>query len=214
MIDFESMLASYDRKISEVDGKINSKANKITEKNKKIEELQNDYKENVLKKAILLEACKTMRETSSDIFARICTSAVQTILGDQMTVKIVHGERNGVPASDFRLCSTYDGYTTELEPTDEESGGGVADIVSLANFLTMNILNQDQNSGPILLDEPTKFVSLGNADNVGQFLKKISEEFGKQIILVTHAPDTAKHADKIFHVELDSEGKSVVTELT
>jgi DNA repair exonuclease SbcCD ATPase subunit len=213
MVDFETLLLSYDKKISEIDGKINSKANKITEKNNKINELNTDRDENVLKKAILLEACKTMRETSSDIFASISTSAVQTILGDTNVVKIVHGERNGVPTSDFRICSMYNGYMTELEPTDEESGGGVADIVSLANFLTMNILNQEQNSAPILLDEPTKFVSLGHADNVGKFLKKIAEEFDKQIILVTHASDTAKYADKIFHVELDEEGKSVVTEL-
>ena len=154
-----------------------------------------------------------MRETSSDIFATISTSAVQTILGDSNVVKIVHGERNGIPTADFKICSMYNGYMTELEPTDEESGGGVADIVSLANFLTMNILNQEQNSAPILLDEPTKFVSLGHADNVGAFLKKIAEEFDKQIILVTHASDTAKHADRIFHVALDNEGKSVVTEL-
>ena len=213
MVDFESLLLSYDKKISEVDGRINSKATKITEKNKKIADLDKDRNENILKKAILLEACKTMRETSSDIFATISTSAVQTILGDSNVVKIVHGERNGVPTADFKICSMYNGYITELEPTDEESGGGVADIVSLANFLTMNILNQEQNSAPILLDEPTKFVSLGHADNVGAFLKKISEEFDKQIILVTHASDTAKHADRIFHVALDNEGKSVVTEL-
>ena len=36
MVDFESLLLSYDKKISEVDGRINSKATKITEKNKKI----------------------------------------------------------------------------------------------------------------------------------------------------------------------------------
>lgn len=211
MTELELLLKKYDKQISEVDGTINSKTVKIAEKNKAITELETERNENILKKAILLEACKKIREMSSDIFADICTSGVQTILGKDLSVKIIHGERNGIPTSEFKLCSTYNGYTTELEPSDEESGGGISDIVSLANFLTMNILNSDQNSAIILLDEPTKFVSLGKAEQVGQFLKDISNQFNKQILMVTHAQDTAKYADKTFHVQLNEDGKSIVT---
>jgi DNA repair ATPase RecN len=211
MTELELLLKKYDKQISEVDGTINSKTAKIAEKNKAITELETERNENILKKAILLEACKKIREMSSDIFADICTSGVQTILGKDLSVKIIHGERNGIPTSEFKLCSTYNGYTTELEPSDEESGGGISDIVSLANFLTMNILNSDQNSAIILLDEPTKFVSLGKAEQVGQFLKDISSQFNKQILMVTHAQDTAKYADKTFHVQLNEDGKSIVT---
>jgi DNA repair ATPase RecN len=210
MTELELLLKKYDKQISEVDGTINSKTAKIAEKNKAITELETERNENILKKAILLEACKKIREMSSDIFADICTSGVQTILGKDLSVKIIHGERNGIPTSEFKLCSTYNGYTTELEPSDEESGGGISDIVSLANFLTMNILNSDQNSAIILLDEPTKFVSLGKAEQVGQFLKDISSQFNKQILMVTHAQDTAKYADKTFHVQLNEDGKSIV----
>jgi DNA repair exonuclease SbcCD ATPase subunit len=211
MQSLEQWLTEYDQQINRLDGTITSKANKISEKNTKIAELTQLKEDNILIKAILLEACKTMREVSSDIFANICTSGIRTILGDNLTIKIVHGDRGGVPISDFKICSEYEEYYTELEPTDEESGGGVADIVSLANFLTMNILNRTQNSAPILLDEPTKFVSAGNADRVGQFISDISHQFDKQIIMVTHAGETAKYADTIIHVKLDDEGRSVAT---
>lgn len=206
--NLESLLTIVNGNISELDGVIRSKADKIGERKKNIEKLSKDREENILKKAILLEACKKVRELSSDTFADICTSGVRTILGDDLSVKIIHGERNGVATSDFKLCSKYDGYETELEPTDEESGGGVADIVSLANFMTMNILNEGRNSAPIILDEPTKFVSLGNADKVGQFISYISSKFGKQIIMVTHAQDTAKYANQIVHVALNKSGIS------
>ena len=210
MSDLQNLLDKYNKEINECDGTIKSKTDKIAEKNKKIAELTKDQSDNVLKKAILLEACKTMRTMSSDIFSDISTSGVRTILGDDLTIIIQHGERNGVPTSDFKIKAQYDGYSTELEPTDEESGGGVADIVSLANFLTMNILNSEQNSAPILLDEPTKFVSKGNADRVGEFISNIANQFNKQIIMVTHAQDTASHADKILNVRLDQKGTSVV----
>lgn len=206
-------IAKYESKINSLDGVITSKTEKIAERKKGIETLVSERDSNIVKKAILLKACKKVRELSSDVFADICTGGVKTILGDDLSVKIVHGERNGVATSDFKICSMYDGYQTELEPTDEESGGGVADIVSLASFLTMNILNQDRNSAPIVLDEPTKFVSLGNADRVGQFISYISETFGKQIIMVTHAADTAKYGNKKFHVALNENGVSEAVEI-
>lgn len=211
MSELELLLKKYDKQINEIDGTINSKTAKISDKSKAIDVLSKEKNDNLLKKAILLEACKKIREMSSDIFAEICTSGVQTILGKDLSVKIIHGERNGIPTSEFKLCAKYNGYTTEVEPSDEESGGGVSDVVSLSNFLTMNILNSDQNSAIILLDEPTKFVSLGNAEQVGQFIKDISTQFNKQIVMVTHARDTAKYADKTIHVQLDATGKSVVT---
>jgi DNA repair ATPase RecN len=52
---------------------------------------------------------------------------------------------------------------------------------------------------------------VGNADKVGAFIRQIARDFNKQIIMVTHSPDTAMHADQSIHVQLDSEGKSVVT---
>ena len=211
MSELENLLVQYEKKSYEYDGTIKSKTDKIGEKNKKIDQLNKNREVNLIKKNILLEACKKIREMSSDIFADICTSGVRTILGDDLSVKIVHGERGGVPTSDFKLVSKFDGYETELDVTDEESGGGIADIVSLSSFLTMNILNGEFNSAPILLDEPTKFVSQGNADKVGQFIMDISKQFNKQIIMVTHASDTAKYGEKIFHVKLNDEGKSEIS---
>ena len=211
MKELADWLSEYDQQIHRLDGTISSKAEKISEKNKKITELTQDKEDNILKKAILLEACKTMREVSSDIFANICTSGVRTIMGDELTIQIEHGERAGVPISDFKICSVYNGETIKLEPSADEVGGGVADIIALASFLTMNILNKEQNSAPMLLDEPTKYVSLGNADRVGQFISDIAQQFNKQILMVTHAGDTAKYAENIIHVQLNDAGQSVTT---
>lgn len=203
-------LKRYDGQIEQCNGIIQDKSKKIVERQNAIQTLETSKASNLLKKTILTEACKQIRTISSDVFSQISTTAVQQILGDHLSVKIVQGERGGVPTADFKICATYDDYYLEVEPTDDESGGGVADIVSLANLLTINVLNQEQNSAPIILDEPTKFVSVGNADKVGEFIKKMAQKFDKQIIMVTHSPDTAMHADETIKVHLDNEGKSVV----
>jgi DNA repair exonuclease SbcCD ATPase subunit len=204
-------LKKYENQIEQCNGVIQDKSKKIIERQNAIQLLEQTKSANLLKKAILTEACKQIRTISSDVFSQISTTAVQQILGDHLSVKIIQGERGGVPTAEFKICAQYDDYYLEVEPTDEESGGGVADVVSLANLLTINVLNREQNSAPIILDEPTKFVSVGNADKVGEFIRQMARDFNKQIIMVTHSPDTAMHANKTIHVQLDNEGKSVVT---
>ena len=203
-------LKKYDNQIEQCNGIIQDKSKKIVERQNAIKTLETTKANNLLKKTILTEACKQIRTISSDVFAQISTAAVQQILGNHLSVKIEQGERGGVPTAEFKICAKYDDYYLEVEPTDEESGGGVADIVSLANLLTINILNREQNSAPIILDEPTKFVSVGNADKVGEFIKQMAEDFDKQIIMVTHSPDTAMYANRTIRVHLDNEGKSIV----
>jgi len=47
----------------------------------------------------------------------------------------------------------------------------------------------------------------------GPLAKDISEEYDKQIIMVTHAKETQYSADAVFNVALDDSGKSVVEEV-
>lgn len=197
--------------INQKKGVLKSKEDTIATTEKRIRDLDEKSKRNMEKKLIIQEACKLARDMSAEWFAKLSTNGVQTILGDNLEVKIVTGDKKGVPTCDFYVHAKYGSYETATDPT-EEDGGGVADIVSLTNFIAMNALNIDSNSASIILDEPTKFVSAGHADDVGEFISKIAQELDKQIIMVTHAAETKNHADKIFKVELNDKGVSVVSE--
>ena len=78
----------------------------------------------------------------------------------------------------------------------------------------MNSFLSDENDAPIILDEPTKFVSKGNAINVARFLKSIAEDFQKQIIMVTHDGVSSEIAHKAYSVKLNNEGSSEVQDIT
>lgn len=207
LVDYQKQLND---EINQTKGVLQAKKKTIDDTIAQIEQMGKQRDENIQKKMILQEACKKARALSADWFAMISTNGVKTILGDNLEVKIISGEKNGVPTCDFVVKAKYEDYETTTDPT-EEDGGGVADIVSLTNFLTMNILNSD-NTAPIILDEPTKFVSGGHANDVGNFLNRIAEEFGKQLIMVTHAQETKNYANKVFHVELNDKGCSVIVE--
>ena len=53
----------------------------------------------------------------------------------------------------------------------------------------------------ILCDEPTGNLDKKNSEEVIALLDKVHEKYGKTIIMVTHDPAIAGHADVIYHME-------------
>jgi len=211
-LSIESLLNETNLAISEKNGQIKEKTDFITRRRNENTKYEETYNTNLKKKFLLQEACDTARKTSYDRFATIATMGLQQIFGKDISVEIVASEKNSVPTANFMVRTKYDGYETFTNPTDSD-GGGVADIISLSAFICMNILYGNKNTAPLFLDEPTKFVSAGYASAVAKFIKDISEEYDKQIIMVTHAKETQYSADAVFNVALDDSGKSVVEEV-
>ncbi len=78
-------------------------------------------------------------------------------------------------------------------------GGGLVDIISIS--LRIIIMQLMKVSGPLLLDEPGKFISAQYIENFGKFLVQISKTFDRQIIMITHNEKLATFADNILEVD-------------
>ena len=208
----EELLKQINSELDQTNGRIKEKTESVNKALTSNKELQAKYDDNIRKKLILQKACQTAREFSYDAVANIATLGLQEIFGTDISVEIIPGEINSTPTANFMVRSQYDGYETLTNPT-ESDGGGVADIVALSAFLCINILNEDRNSAPLFLDEPTKFVSAGHADSVAKFIQDFAKNNNKQIIMVTHAKETENYADATFRIALDDSGKSIVTEV-
>lgn len=186
----------------------------LQEENKNIEIYRKDMDIYDKKKILLLSASEEARNVSKDIFEDISTNGLQTILGENLSVIIEFGEKNDNPTAEFLIKSTYEnGEDVIVDPTSED-GGGAADIVALSSLLTINSLLSEQNSSVICIDEPTKFVSKGNSLDVAKFLKNITHDLNKQIIMVTHDNVSHEIADKSYYIELDSFGVSQIKDIT
>lgn len=68
----------------------------------------------------------------------------------------------------------------------EDTGGGIVDVAAFALRLSSVILHKPPLRKTLILDEPFKNVSKGYHENVKTLLEKVSEDFGVQIIMVTH----------------------------
>ncbi len=185
----------------------------IVEK-EKIEEYHKEIEIYEKKKKLIQDAASEARKFSKELFESNSTEALQAILGDNLSVEVKLGESGGTQTADFLVKANYeDGSEVVVDPTNED-GGGVADIIALASLISMNSFVSDENSAPLVLDEPTKYVSKGNAKDVALFLSETSKNMNKQIIMVTHDGVSKDFADKAYKIHLDEDGNSVAEDVT
>lgn len=84
------------------------------------------------------------------------------------------------------------GYCRDKFP--HEMSGGEQQRVSLARALVTS-------PALVLADEPTGNLDAENAEKVAQLFRKITEDFGQTVILVTHDPGMASYADRIIRIK-------------
>ena len=103
--------------------------------------------------------------------------------------------------------NTLTGYEEDIM---DQNGGGVVDIVSTALRLIALQTYEPVIDGPIILDEPTKMVSSEYIPTLAEFLKSAGNDFGRQIILITHNEYLASIADEIVSFSKNNLGESEV----
>lgn len=179
---------------------------------KEISDTKENQRDLVMKKTLLEHATEEARESGKRVLSETSTHAVQMVMDGDLEVDMHLSQKRGVANADLIIRKDIDGLTLETDPAQEE-GGGMADIVSVATFMSMGMLVGDENKAPYFLDEPTKYVSKGNSNNVAKFLKELVAYSGKQTILVTHDEVVAQSGNKTFKVEMDKDGTSHVEEV-
>ena len=86
------------------------------------------------------------------------------------------------------------GLGDKLDSFPRELSGGQIQRVAIARAL-MN------NPEILFADEPTGNLDSENSQQIIQLFEKINQETGMTIILVTHSPELASHADRIIHLK-------------
>ena len=82
---------------------------------------------------------------------------------------------------------------SHFDHLSNQLSGGQIQRVAIARALV-------NNPSLILADEPTGNLDTKTGDIVLGTFQKLNEEQGRTIILITHEPDIAQHADRIIHI--------------
>lgn len=127
------------------------------------------------------------RQQAKGRIEEIVSQALNVVFGGNHKFLIELKVKSGQPVVEYWLD---DGEVkTQLERPDYDRGGGKIDVISLA--LRLAISELEGIEGPLMLDEIGKHISKEYAANVAYFLKEYSDQFNRQIILITHNSELA-----------------------
>jgi len=137
----------------------------------------------------------------------ITTRCLQVVFGNNYSVKAEFNERRGKLECDVVLVKDQ----LETDPLDS-NGGGVVDVLSFAFKVAVWAITAGQRHPTIVLDEPFKHLSLELHGRAMEMVRQLADQMGMQILMVTHSPELAEGADKVYRVSLRAR-QSIVQEV-
>lgn len=150
---------------------------------------------------LLQKTSEYAREQAKKQIEVIVSNCLQYIFDSNMEFIIEIEELYGKPNAEFYVI-TKEGKDIIKTKPELSRGGGVVDIISLALRISFLQVHKPLIQGPLILDEPAKHVSEDFIFNVADFLKRTSEMFGRQIIMVTHNNHLSSVSTNSYRVQL------------
>ncbi len=199
--ELDSLLLKLNSFISKEQGKRESILEQIEEDKRRIKEIEEQIQLNEKVVILLQKTSEFARNQAKLQIESLVTNCLQYIFENNIEFKIEIEESYNKPSADFFVITKDNDVTIKTKP-ELSRGGGIIDIISLALRIAFLQIHKPIIEGPLILDEPAKHVSEDYIYNVAEFLKKASEMFHRQIIMVTHNNHLAAIGSNTYRVEL------------
>ncbi|WNN94979.1 exonuclease [Microbacterium phage Magritte] len=149
-------------------------------------------------------------ETQSKI-EELVTRGLRTIFDDTLSFHIVQTVKGRNVVVDFILRTTLERTVIDTPVLDARGGGVAATIGFLLRLVVMLLSKGTRSENILVLDETFAHVSAEYLPAVGEFLQEVKDKTGIQILMVTHQPELAEFADRVYRFSTE-DGKTVISE--
>jgi len=137
------------------------------------------------------ERTKLRRHKIGFVFQRFNLLPTLDASGNIAIAQHIHG--NGFDPHRFEVVTTMLGLTDRLRHRPAELSGGEQQRVAIARA----IINEPKI---VLADEPTGNLDTENSETVLRMLSRLNKELGQTIVMITHNPEAALHANRVVHM--------------
>ena len=136
-------------------------------------------------------------------FQNVMTYGIQSVFGSAYRFLIIGPEvKNNEIAVSFKVVKRFGDSEIERDPFDE-MGGGVADVVAFLLQFVMVYLLRDRVQPILFLDEAFKHLADEYVHPMTTLIRELVDKTGVQIVMVTHEPEFATVADKVYRFTHD-----------
>lgn len=209
--ELQEKIRSADRQLIAREAQYNALSMRVEEEEREMAAASKLKELNLRTAELLKEASAKARASAIQIIENVVTHCLQLVFESHMEFFIVEDDKKKATEVQFYVTDEFGNRSNPMIP-EETRGGGVVDVISIALRLALSEILKGQVGGPLLFDEPAKYVSLDYIGNLGIFLRRFSEEYHRQMIIVTHDAYLANIGNKSFSVAMQ-EGISDVTEV-
>lgn len=193
LADFNSLKSLYNQKLGKLEGLTSS-----------LQACQNRVKELELNQEIVEKASLFLQSLSDtariqvvEKISGLVTEVLQAVKDKNLTFKMELGTERGQPDLKFYVIDSLTGKEMDVL---ESCGGGIADLVSFALRVSLLLKWKPSLERVLICDEQLKFVSVQDQELAGEFIRKLSEQLGLQIIFISHSKTLAEKAHKTFEI--------------
>lgn len=170
----------------------------LTETNKqKLQEVKAEVELKEKTAELLLLLGDRARQQAKENVEIMVSNALQFVFNEEINFKIEFDQKRNRAEAKFLIVSDYEGKLVKVEP-EQARGGGIVDVVSIT--LRIALAELFNVKGPMIMDEPAKHLSSEYVQNFAIFLRQISEQFNRQIIMITHNTTLAECGDLSYIV--------------
>lgn len=212
LVDLETQVKAKRRELDKQQGQARSLALRGKELQGEIVMLKQQITLHEKVTSLLNTIGEERQQKAQTTIESLVTMGLQTIFGSELSFHLIQRVSGNKAQIEFIIRTTLsDGSIIDTDVMSSR-GGGLSSVVGVLLRLVILLLSKPSNSF-LVLDESFSHVSAEYLDRVSDFLKEVTTKTNVQIILITHQTELIENADICYRFSLDSEGRTVVTEV-
>jgi hypothetical protein len=199
-MDFNKEIIALRTKKDDISARLLEKADTI-----KAEKMK--YEQQIKAKWVLVEVSRQTQEQLKDRIESLVDMCLKAVFTDrEYKFQADFSIKNNKMGCSFTVIE--DGYP--LSPEDD-MGGSVLDIISLALKIILWSIENPRSRALIIMDEPFKYTGKLVTKAIG-IVKELSHKLKIQFIINTHSDEVIEIADRSWHVTRPKGQRSFVTQ--
>ncbi|MFW6025657.1 MAG: hypothetical protein ACOCRX_04880 [Candidatus Woesearchaeota archaeon] len=200
IIKLEKRINSLKESVNQELGKYKNLLDSKKKQEQKIKEMDNKKKKLDKSKQIAMKSAEYKRKQKLAEFQEMVSNGLKYVYEKNYSLEFLSKKQRGHIECNPKIRETVNGISSDYN-INQGSGDGLFDVSTLSfNMAQLESLPKN-NKGFLILDEPVRQVHGTNITKVGNFIKEISKNFNRQMIVITHNEALATLGNKVFYVE-------------